>query len=77
MSGIHEIRYEVRPHETGYGKTIQPGALLNYLQDAAFEHSVKLGFSVYHLLAKGQTIMSTLRNSGQTRSSKPLPLPHP
>ena len=55
MSGIHEIKYTVRPHETGYGKTILPGALLNYLQDAAFEHSIKLGFSVFHLLSKGLT----------------------
>jgi acyl-ACP thioesterase len=55
MSAIHEIRYTVRPHEAGYGDTIQPVSLLNYLQDAAFEHSIKLGFSVFHLFSKGLT----------------------
>ena len=55
MSGIHEISYTVRPYEAGYGKRALPGALLNYLQDAAFQHSVSLGFSVFHLFQRGLT----------------------
>lgn len=55
MSGIYEISYKVRPHETGYGLAMQPKALLDYLQDAAFEHSIKLGFSVLDLFPKGLT----------------------
>lgn len=55
MSGVHEMQYTVRPYEAGYGKTALPGAILNYLQDAAFEHSVSLGFSVFHLFPLGLT----------------------
>ena len=53
MTGIHQITYDVRPSEAGYQKTIRPAALLNYLQDAAFEHSVSRGFSAFHLFKKG------------------------
>ena len=55
MSDIHETRYIVRPYEAGFGKTALPEALLNYLQDAAFEHSIQLGFSVFHLFPMGLT----------------------
>lgn len=55
MSGVHEIIYKVRPHETGYGMTMQPRALLDYLQDAAFKHSIQLGFSVFDLFPRGLT----------------------
>ena len=55
MSGIHEITYNVRPCEAGYGKTALPGALLNYLQDAAFDHSIRLGSSVFDLFPLGLT----------------------
>jgi len=53
LTGIHQITYDVRPSEAGYQKTIRPAALLNYLQDAAFEHSVSRGFSAFHLFKKG------------------------
>jgi medium-chain acyl-[acyl-carrier-protein] hydrolase len=55
MSNIHEIAYTVRPHETDYGTMMQPKSLLDYLQDAAYEHSIKLGFSVFDLFPKGLT----------------------
>ena len=55
MSGVHQTEYQVRPYEAGFGKTALPSALLNYLQDAAFEHSISLGFSVFHLFPKGLT----------------------
>ena len=55
MSDIHETRYTVRPYEAGFGKTALPETLLNYLQDAAFEHSIRLGFSVFHLFSMGLT----------------------
>jgi medium-chain acyl-[acyl-carrier-protein] hydrolase len=55
MPDMHEMRYTVRPYEAGYGKTARPEALLNYLQDAAFEHSIRLGFSVFHLFPMGLT----------------------
>lgn len=53
MSDIYKITYGVRPYEAGYQRTIRPDALLNYFQDAAFEHSVSRGFSAFHLLKKG------------------------
>jgi len=55
MSDIYEISYHIRPYEAGYEKTIRPDALLNYFQDAAFEHSMARGFSAFHLLKKGLT----------------------
>ena len=55
MSGIYQMDYRVRPYEAGFGKTALPSALLNYLQDAAFEHSISLGFSVFHLFPRGLT----------------------
>ena len=55
MSGIHELEYKVRPYEAGFGKTVLPSGLLNHLQDAAFEHSISLGFSVFHLFPRGLT----------------------
>lgn len=55
MSDIYQIAYDVRPHEAGYQKTLRPVALLNYLQDAAFGHSLSRGFSAFHLLKKGLT----------------------
>ncbi|MCJ7500681.1 thioesterase [bacterium] len=55
MSDIYQITYDVRPYEAGYQKTLQPEALLNYFQDAAFKHSLSRGFSAFHLLKKGLT----------------------
>ncbi len=55
MSDIHQITYEVRPHDADYGKEIKPFTLLNYLQDAAYGHSVSLGFSARDLFKKGLT----------------------
>lgn len=55
MSDIHQITYDVRPHDAGYRDTIRPDALLNYFQDAAFAHSVSKGFSAYHLFERGLT----------------------
>ena len=53
MSDIYQITYRVRPYEAGFQKLIRPDALLNYFQDAAFEHSVSRGFSAFHLFRKG------------------------
>ena len=55
MSDIYQITYDVRPYEAGYQKTLQPEALLNYFQDAAFEHSLSRDFSAFHLFKKGLT----------------------
>ena len=55
MSDICQITYDVRPYEAGYQKSLQPEALLNYFQDAAFKHSLSRGFSAFHLLKKGLT----------------------
>ena len=59
MPEIHEINYTVRPYEAGYGKTLRPEALLNYLQDAAFEHSYRRGISLYHFVPRGLTWVLT------------------
>ncbi|MDF1537082.1 MAG: thioesterase [bacterium] len=59
MPEIHEINYTVRPYEAGYGKTLKPEALLNYLQDAAFEHSYRRGISLYHFVPLGLTWVLT------------------
>jgi acyl-ACP thioesterase len=53
LDGYFQFKYRVRPHECSYGRTAEPLAMLNYLQDAAFSHSLKLGFSVYDLYKKG------------------------
>lgn len=53
MSDIYQITYDIRPYEAGFQKSIQPEALLNYLQDAAFGHSVSRGFSAFQLFKKG------------------------
>jgi len=55
LSDMYQITYDVRPCEAGYQKTLQPDALLNYLQDAAFKHSISRGFSAFHLFKKGLT----------------------
>jgi medium-chain acyl-[acyl-carrier-protein] hydrolase len=55
LSDIYQITYDVRPYEAGYQKTLQPEALLNYFQDAAFKHSLSRGFSAFHLFKKGLT----------------------
>lgn len=55
MSGIHEVTYNVRPCEAGYGKTALPAAILNYLQDAAFDHSIRLRSSIFDLFPLGLT----------------------
>jgi medium-chain acyl-[acyl-carrier-protein] hydrolase len=53
MTDIYQITYEVRPSDASYQKALQPDALLNYFQDAAFKHSLSRGFSAFHLFKKG------------------------
>ena len=55
MTDIYRINYDIRPHEAGFQKLLRPDALLNYFQDAAFEHSVLHGFSAFDLFKKGFT----------------------
>ena len=55
MPDIYRITYDIRPYEAGFQKLLQPDALLNYFQDAAFEHSVSRGFSAFDLFEKGFT----------------------
>lgn len=55
MSGIHQITYQVRPYEAGYQAKAKLDTLLNYLQDAAYEHSVSRGFSALDLFRRGLT----------------------
>jgi len=45
----------VRPHEASFGDRAQPHAILDYLQDAAFLHSIQEGFSVRDLFPRGLT----------------------
>jgi acyl-ACP thioesterase len=59
LPDIHEISYTVRPYEAGYGKTLKPEALLNYLQDGVFEHGFNRGISLYHFVPKGLTWVLT------------------
>jgi medium-chain acyl-[acyl-carrier-protein] hydrolase len=56
---IYEISYTVRPYEAGYGKTLKPEALLNYLQDGVFEHGYSKGISLYHFVPRGLTWVLT------------------
>jgi len=55
LHNIHQLKYVVRPYDAGYLRVMRPGALLDYLQDAAFEHSVSKGFSVFDLIKRGLT----------------------
>ncbi len=47
--------YPVRFYEVDPGGRLRPVMLLNYLQDAASEHTVRLGISITELQARGVT----------------------
>ncbi|UCG39033.1 MAG: hypothetical protein JSV00_02005 [bacterium] len=55
MSETYTVEYTVRPYESDYRGRARTDVLLHYLQDAAFGHSLRLGFGVGDLLPRGLT----------------------
>lgn len=53
----HAIDYLVRGFDCGWGGPLRVLPLGNYLQEAAGEHAIKLGFGIPELNDKGQTWM--------------------
>lgn len=50
---IHHETYKIRSNETVANQTLSLPALAGMLQEAAWEHSIRLGASVYELLKRG------------------------
>ena len=53
----YEITYRVRSYETGVANRVTLPTLCNYLQEAAGDHAIELGFGILELQARGLSWM--------------------
>lgn len=53
----YEITYRVRSYETGVANRVTMPTLCNYLQEAAGDHAIELGFGILELQSRGLSWM--------------------